>query len=191
MECPAVPTHTIQINLRIPPELRDQVQAAAGQRGVSMNKEITDRLKRSLERSSHRAWHSQATEELLELIGDAMNSAGSSALFSLTHSWDLARQQDWIGSAYAYGRAVEAATKLLDKLKPDQEKAPPAHTETPWDADFWAEFGLKQARSGKGNVREADARAQELHKAYRNIVASRGSRLPATTATPTRKGKSK
>ncbi|WP_375762855.1 Arc family DNA-binding protein [Bradyrhizobium sp. Pha-3] len=157
-----------QLKFRIDRELRDQLEKAAEKNGVSLNKEITERLVRSLEAKS--LDDSKPTFGILKLIQEAMNAAGEAALFEENDmSWEIARKKLWTDSPQAYGRAVEATITILEALRPATRRAPDNYP-TPWDGVFWGEYFLKFAASGKPNVPENQALATDLNKSLGALV---------------------
>lgn len=159
-----------QLKFRVERGLRERLEEAAAKNGVSLNKEITDRLLRSFETSS--LHEDRPSYGILKLLQEAMNVAGESALFQENDfSWEIARQKKWTDSALAYGRAMEAAITILEALRPPGH--PPAdHHLTPWDGRFHGEYFLKWAATGKPNVPENQQLATDL-KASLGDLANR------------------
>lgn len=116
------PRQAIQINLRVPPDLREQLQRAAEARGVSVTREINDRLAASFghEAAIDAAIGNRTLLGLLRLVGVAMQGAGKFAAFaSAVASHD--KRQEWIDNPYAYDQATRAALTILDALRPPGE----------------------------------------------------------------------
>jgi hypothetical protein len=157
-----------QINLRIDAELRESLDRAATEHGVSLNRELGDRLRRSLEQERVPSGRNALARAILRIVEEAMNAAGESALFSQTHSWDVARQKDWTNDPYAYGQAVAAGIEVLKEFTPSGDQIMPLTTTL--DARFWAEFFLKQAATGKGHVPETQPLAEALHAGLGNLA---------------------
>jgi Arc-like DNA binding dprotein len=161
----------VQVNLRVNEGMRDKLVAAAEARDVSMNKEINDRLGRTFD--APRLFDTKKpTFGVLRILEEAMNAAGESALFERTHSWEIARTKSWLSDPTAYHAAMEAAIAVLRECAPAGKKIAP-ETPTPWDGRFWAEFFLKQAASGKPNVPENIALAQDLRASIGDELAKR------------------
>lgn len=111
-------TDKIQIGLRVPDELRDQIQMAASQRGVSVNKEITDRLQNTFDEdvriSSNR--ENDNLYAVLRVVAAAMELAGPSAAVTSTLNPDAMKM--WLENPFAYDQSVKAAVAILDALRP-------------------------------------------------------------------------
>jgi hypothetical protein len=147
-----------QLRFRVDKHLRDRLEQAAEEHGVSLNKEIAERLTRSLEPP-----HFDETRPhygILRLLDQVMNAAGESALFARTHSWEIARRMSWLDDGFAYEQAMTAAGEVLKALKPAHSSLP----EEPgvWDGKYWAEWFLKMVATGKPNVPENQAMVTDL-----------------------------
>lgn len=149
-----------QLKVRLEPELREKLERSATDRGVSLNKELSDRLQRSLEYDYAPGRRNQSVQAILRIVEEAMNAAGDAALFTQTLSWNVARQKNWVNDPYAYRVATEAAIEILKELTPQGDFATPEHGH---DGRFWAEFFLKQAATGEGHVPETQPLARALH----------------------------
>jgi hypothetical protein len=167
MESQAMPSHPAQLKVRIEPEMRERLERSAAERGVSLNRELGDRLRQSLEADRAPGRKNRAAQAILRIAEETMNAAGESALFSQTLSWEVARQKNWVTDPYAYGAAMEAAIEVLKEFTPAGEPVAPKND---FDPRFWAEFVLKQAASGAGNVPEADPLARELHAGLSDLA---------------------
>jgi hypothetical protein len=171
-----MPRSTVQINLRVKPDLREQIEQAAEVRGVSVTEEINDRLRRSLEDCIGIQDKSPPPNKLargvLTVVEEVMNAAGESALFNQSQSWAIARTKNWVNDPTAYHIATQAAAEVFKAFAPpgEREVDQPAG---PWDALFFAEFFLKQAATGEGNVDEARPFAQRLRTAIGDELAGR------------------
>jgi hypothetical protein len=164
-----------QMKMRVDRPLHKHLEEAAAARGVSMNREIVDRLRLSLD-----AWPpNPMTQPIFAVLDEAMQSAGESALFALTQSWELARKRDWLDDPYAYEKAVEAAIAVLEAFKPTSEKHAP-ETITPWNGEFWAKRAIKMAASGQPNVPEMKERALRLHRSVGRLSARMSAWLNST-----------
>jgi hypothetical protein len=157
-----------QINLRIETELRESLERAAAKRSVSLNRELGDRLRRSLDQERVPSGRNALARAILRIVEEAMNAAGDAALFDQTHSWEVARQKDWTNDPYAYGQAVAAGIEVLREFTPSGDQIIPIGPTL--DARFWAEFFLKQAASGKGHVPETQPLAEALHAGLGDLV---------------------
>jgi len=109
----------IQVNLRVGDEMRAKLIAAAEARGVSVNKEINDRLARSFVAGS-RGTGDADLEGLLAVIAAAMSAAGWAAASVATLSPEGAKQ--WINNPIAYEQALEAAIQVLRAGAPVAEQ---------------------------------------------------------------------
>src|SRR5690242_11605782 len=91
-----------QLKFRIKTNLYERVAAAADARGVSLNKEIAERLERSLDPNLDvdKVFGSRALFGLLKAIGVAMHLAGQRAKFFKAQDIDAAKR--WIDDPYAY-----------------------------------------------------------------------------------------
>src|SRR6266446_2326862 len=108
----------IQVNLRVSEELRSKLTAAAERRGVSMNKEINDRLSRAFEDDaiSGEGREDAILHGILSVIAAAMNSAGQAAGFLSTFTLDGARK--WLNDPFAFDQARKAAEHVLRECRP-------------------------------------------------------------------------
>ena len=102
----------VQVNLRVREDMRDKLVAAAEARGVSMNKEINDRLGSTFD-AAKRFDPKKPTFGILRVIEEAMNAAGKSALFEQTHFWEIAQTKSWLNDPTAYQAAMDAAFAVL------------------------------------------------------------------------------
>jgi hypothetical protein len=161
----------VQVNLRVGEDMRDKLIEAANARGVSMNKEINDRLGRSFD-AAQRFDFKKPTFGILRVIDEAMTAAGESALFEQTHSWEVARTKSWLNDPAAYQIAMDTVIEVLRECAPSGEKVT-AENKTPWDGRFWAEFFLKMASSGEPNVPENLMLAQNLRASFDDALAAR------------------
>lgn len=111
-------TDKIQINLRVPDDLREKIQSAASERGVSVNKEITDRLLKSFNEDVSVSASSINNElyAILRVVTAAMDLAGPMSAINSTRNPDAGRQ--WINNSIAYHHAIEAAVTVLEGFKP-------------------------------------------------------------------------
>jgi hypothetical protein len=159
-------TDKIQIGLRVSEDLREKIQTAATERGVAVNKEISDRLERSF--SEEIAVSGDGSSELysiLRVVAAAMDSAGPMTAIMSAMNPDVGR--DWIKNSLAYEQAVEAAVAVLAAFKPQTTTAP--HASMP---DYVNTLGvemangiLEEAATGKTRTIGPSeiARASRLH----------------------------
>ncbi|MEH2468963.1 hypothetical protein V1281_001781 [Nitrobacteraceae bacterium AZCC 2161] len=108
----------IQTNLRIEPQLRDQLQKAADASGSSVTREITERLEKSFSAPQH---HDEALDSpeanaigavLLEAIYAAGHNAGGLSTSSAGGS------KTWHNNPYAYDQVCKAVATVMDRLRP-------------------------------------------------------------------------
>jgi hypothetical protein len=103
-----------QLKFRVATDLRLALEAAAKTRGVSLNREITERLSRSLrgeafdaDQYSQEFFYGTRLRGMMVLVATAMQWAG--------------RQDSWFDDPIAYYRAQEAAASILKALAPPGE----------------------------------------------------------------------
>lgn len=118
---PREATEIVQFKLRIPETLRSKVEEAAGKNGVSMNAEIADRLKESLDYDGLFSPHLRpALGALAFEIWRIENKTGkkwtedrATALASAEMAKDIFRY----GTPLANGEAIEASIKLCKEVE--------------------------------------------------------------------------
>ena len=117
-------TDKIQIGLRVPEDLREKIQTAANERGVAVNKEISDRL----ERSFNEGMSISATDgdgelySILRVVAAAMDLAGPMAAIMSTLNPESGKA--WINNSIAYEQALKAAVTVLEALRPQSPADP-------------------------------------------------------------------
>jgi hypothetical protein len=116
------PSQRVQLKLRTKEPLRARIEAAAAERGVSMNAEIEDRLSRSFD-TLEETFGSREIFGLLRIVGAAMHEVGIHAGFAATNSLEGSRH--WFDSPWAYDQAVRAAEKVFEALRPEGEIVAP------------------------------------------------------------------
>jgi hypothetical protein len=142
-----------QLNVRVALDLRQRLERAAAERGVSLNREITDRLTRSLteddadvqrESDVQTTFYGTTLRGIMALVASAMHWAG--------------RRGSWLDDPLAYYRAIEAADVVLKAL------APPAKIEASEQIKQRAKlFSEDAAELEKGRAKTlARMTAQEL-----------------------------
>ena len=97
------PEPQAQLKLRVGRELREYLEAAASARGVSLNREITDRLERSREDESlfEEEMGGKEMAGIIEIVGRSMSQIGS-VIGSLD---PVARERGWLRSGGASNQA--------------------------------------------------------------------------------------
>src|SRR5450830_1491958 len=95
-EMPDMRPKIIQTNFRTSAELRDALILKAEAKGVSLNREINDRLQQSLvpTPSIERVFFSRELYAIAQLVASAMNEAGKFAAMVSTRSPNAAA--DWL-----------------------------------------------------------------------------------------------
>src|SRR4051794_27319867 len=111
-------TDKIQINLRVPDDFRERLQAAAAERGVSVNKEITDRLQKTFDEDVRISLDGQTADlyAILRVVATAMELTGPTAGFMSTPTIDATKT--WLNNSFAYDQAVQAAVTVLEAFRP-------------------------------------------------------------------------
>jgi Arc-like DNA binding domain len=118
-------TDKIQIGLRVPEDLREKIQTAANERGVAVNKEISDRLERSFgEEMVVSADGNADLYSILRVVAAAMDAAGPMAAIMSTLSPEAGKA--WIGNSLAYEQALKAAVTVLEAFRPPTATLPHA-----------------------------------------------------------------
>ena len=124
------------LSLRVTAELFAKLDAEAKGKGRALSNEAEIRLERSFENERVAEYFSEAyfgreLSALLEVIGRAMRDAGTHAA-----SWSARANlgsPNWLENPFGFAIAVEAATRVLDAIRPPAKiEAPP--TETPAEA---------------------------------------------------------
>jgi Flp pilus assembly pilin Flp len=157
---------SIQVNLRVSDGLRDRLIAAAEARGVSMNKEINDRLLRSFV-ADDLGTNDAELAGLMAVIAAAMTAAGRAAGFLSTLTPEGART--WSSNPVAFAQATVAAEHVLKAAMPSATTSHPLADDV---AKIISTFGrgfanaiLEEAASGTSRTRSSSAiaRAKSLH----------------------------
>jgi hypothetical protein len=168
-------TDKIQIGLRVHDELREKIQSAAGARGVSVNKEISDRLENSFaEEIKVSEDGSPELYSILRVVAAAMDLAGPMSAIMGTMNIDAGKT--WIGNSVAYEQAVQAALTVLDAFRPATATA--AHPSAPDNIKTMgrqiAVGVLEEAATGRTRtLGPAEiARARKLHAAVKSLAGS-------------------
>ena len=133
------------LGLRVTPEMKQRLDAAAEQSGRSQSQEAEFRLERSFDRNdlltdTLALAYGRELAGLLLLLGIGLSNAGKVAHGLASHSPDdrrLAeewRDGNWRNHPYAYDQALEAARIILDAARPAGASTPPAASEAaePW-----------------------------------------------------------
>jgi hypothetical protein len=156
---------TVQISVRTKEPLRLQLEAAAKTRGVSMNTEIVDRLQRSFEndRRLEEIFGSREVYGVMRIIAAAIHETGLSAGFYSTSSIEGAK--GWLRNPWAYDQAVQAATRVLEVLRPAGDVMPPEEQEHMRNLGRGFANGiLNEIARGEARVPTNSARTDELRR---------------------------
>jgi plasmid stability protein len=105
----------MQIRIRLDDDLHTQLEDRAKGRGVSVNREIAERLEASFA-SEVMDKPSGPVGGLLELVTLAAQTAGHGAL--LASSLFVETAAEWTDDSVAYEQAVRAANRVFDALRP-------------------------------------------------------------------------
>ncbi len=136
-----------QLKVRVDRKLREKLERIAEQRGVSLNREIADRIARSLEEEDRQAEFDATSPAhgIWRVAAAAMDAAGKSTMFVKTRSTD---HPNWVDDESAYANAVSNAIEVLNALKPRPGKQsasskapPPSHFD---DGVYCAEIMLQK-----------------------------------------------
>jgi hypothetical protein len=119
-------TDKIQIGLRVPEDLRTKLLAAAAERGVAVNKEITDRLEKSFseEMTISATDGNGELYAVLRVVAAAMDLAGPMA--AIMSEMNPEAGKTWISNSIAYEQALKAAVAVLEALRPQTKTSPHA-----------------------------------------------------------------
>jgi TraY domain len=122
------PGERFQIGVRVTPEMKRRLEAAAEQSGRSLTQEAELRLERSFDRQDllsevlTTAYGSKQVAGIIMTIAIAFNLAGHQAvMFSQPQkSRDPAQPTDfWLSDPYAFAHAVESVIRVLETVRPD------------------------------------------------------------------------
>lgn len=117
----------VQMKVRLDRSLREFLESSAAERGVSINREIVDRLERSRKASS-------TTYD--ELMGGEVVAISDIIAMVLRQISDLARavepvarERGWLHSPYAFDQAARGVRAALEAFRPDGDLP---KFNTPW-----------------------------------------------------------
>jgi hypothetical protein len=167
-----VPRTTIQINLRLKPDLRAALQAAADARGVSMTREITERLENSLKpQNQYGPLHAGPDAFRIGLaLGETLEFAGQRAAQIAAGANET--PPDWLDHPYAYQQAVEAVDVVLRVLAPRGDVVPPDS----FPESYWRTVGeaagccLALAETMHGRPSDPSAQAADRTHWLRSVI---------------------
>jgi Arc-like DNA binding domain len=114
----------VQLKVRTKEPLRAKLEAAALDRGVSMNTEIVDRLDRSFDQDERLEdlFGSRDLYGIMKMVATAMTLTGKTAEQGSQLS---GRTIDWRRDPYAFDQAVESAVRILQGFRPPGDVVKP------------------------------------------------------------------
>lgn len=112
-------------SMRMRPEMRASLEAAAAASGKSITDEIHDRLAQSFAKEDRTLaeFGGSQPHAIIRLIMENFWLAGAQAYFQ--KHLQVAKPQDWLNDPYAYDEAVKCAAGILEGFRPSGEIAPP------------------------------------------------------------------
>jgi hypothetical protein len=115
------------IKIRVKEPLRARVEAAARERGVSMNAELISRLEKSFAQDDQLAdtLGSKDVVTFMQSIAAAMRKAGEIAAAS-KRPRILVTNPPWLSEPYAFEQAVKAANGVIEAFRPPGDPSPPS-----------------------------------------------------------------
>jgi len=175
---PASRAATANLKLRLNESLRVKIERAAKRRGVSMNREMNDRLAASFakELSLEEMFGSKENYALARAMASAMHQTGRAAAFVKSRSAQFAKS--WWTDPFSYNQAAVSASRILEAFRPPGDPSPPTLTEREGErlpfsfSDFVRYIGRAPAegliaalvRGGRGGAGDWDSLARELHE---------------------------
>ncbi len=148
---------TAQLKIRTREPLRARLEAAAKRRGVSLNAEIVDRLKKSMETEDR--FGGPGMVDLFETIARVMKSTGEHAGFYATGK--LEDQGKWMGVPFAFDQAMVAAVAILEHHRPPGEIVEPIPRKTV----------VAGVRGTKVDAKKSAARGREIIANIGQLIA--------------------
>ena len=112
------PLDVVPLTLRLTPNLRDRLEAAAKEHGTSVNAEIANRLRRSLDddRRVSNLLETRVGVGIAKLLATVISEVGKIAGFQANYS--VRGAVEWHNNPYAFDFAVRAANVALDAMRP-------------------------------------------------------------------------
>jgi hypothetical protein len=113
-----------QIGLRVPEDLREKIQAAANERGVPVNREISDRLEKSFNEGMtiSAADNDGGLYSILRVAAASMDVVGP--LVAIISTANPEAGKTWLSNSIAYEQAFQAAITVLNALRPETATDP-------------------------------------------------------------------
>jgi hypothetical protein len=115
------------LGLRVTPEIKKRLDAAAEQSGRSQSQEAEFRLERSFDREDIlsevlSAAYGERLAGILMMLGSVMSHVGIGKV--IDHTGTLRRVYDWTADGDAFDAAQQAAQKVLDAVHPTRKRLP-------------------------------------------------------------------
>lgn len=122
----------VPLGLRVTPEMKEKLDAAARQSGRSQSQEAELRLEHSFrdenifESVQDRVYGAQLSG-LLTLIARAMRDIGGSLGQYKDGKWEFRSDsiEDWLSNPFAYDQAVKGVNAILEAVRPEGEPIAP------------------------------------------------------------------
>lgn len=140
----------VQMNFRVPPEVRAEIVRTAKEKNRSLSREIEIRLSAGskAENKIQDMFGSRVTYGFLRMMGIAIDGLGPLAISTRTGRLD--QNADWLSDPYAFAQVAKAINTLLERLKPAGKPTPPTV-----DQVLRANGGKVTTASQKAGVRRA------------------------------------
>jgi len=125
---PAEAGKRVSLGLKVTPQFKERLDAAALETGRTQSQEAEMRLEQSFNREDLLGEamclaYGKELAGLLMMLGTAMHDVGRSAGFSATFTIEGANA--WWSHPYAYDQAVQAVGRILEAARPLGERRPP------------------------------------------------------------------
>lgn len=105
----------VQMKVRLDQSLRDYLESAANERGVSINREIVERLERSRQAgSTYDEVMGKETVAVTDIIGMVLRQVSELA----ARLEPISREQGWLHSPYAFDQAARGVCAALEAFRP-------------------------------------------------------------------------
>jgi hypothetical protein len=115
----------VELKVRVKEPLRDRIEAAARDRGVSMNAEVISRLEKSfaLENDVADAFGGKQLFSFMQSISAAMRQAGEIATKS-TDFDHIVTCPPWLTEPHAFDHAAKAGRMVIEAFRPPADASP-------------------------------------------------------------------
>jgi hypothetical protein len=140
----------VSLGLKVTPEIKNRLDAAARARGRTQSQEAEARLERSFRaedevKGALALAYGRRVGGILLVLARAMNDAGWGSGLIKTNSFEGAA--DWLDEPWAYDQMVQAAKTVLEAFRPEGEIHPPPPpvdpiTFEPRNANYWDDLPL-------------------------------------------------